>query len=119
VASSAPARAQRRSFRPVLQAGTVAGGGVGALGASITGHGGLAACTLAVAALAVIGELWIAKRRDDLLRRVATRPKTDPVVLRELSVYEAVRTGLLSSQDAAALLGSRPGGSSPARPDST
>jgi hypothetical protein len=93
-----------RLSRPVPRGAVFLGGTAGAGGAWLTGHGVIAVSTLLVTAVIIVAELWITKRRDDLFRMVATQRNPDPEVLRAVTAYEAVRSGLLSSEDAARLL---------------
>jgi hypothetical protein len=80
----------------------------GTAGASLTGHQVIAASAFVVTVLTVIGELWIGKRRDDVFSEIAMNPDADPLVLRELTIHEAVRAGLLSSEDTVRLLRAAP-----------
>jgi hypothetical protein len=95
-------------YRPlrgsVLRGVTLVGGVLGTTGASLSGHQIIAISTLLVTAAIIAVELWIAKRRDDLFGKLVSRSDVDPDVLRAVIVHEAVRSGLLSSQDAAKLL---------------
>jgi hypothetical protein len=93
----------------VLRGATLAGGVLGTTGASLSGHQVIAISTLLVAAAIIAWEQWIAKRRDDLFGRLVSRRDIDPDILRALTVHEAVRSGLLSSEDAARLLRGEPG----------
>lgn len=101
-AQSRPAK--QRVFRPMLGGIMLLSGALGTTGASLTGHQIIAIATLAVTVIAVAGEQWIAKRRDDLFRRMADDRAADPAVLRALTIHEAVRSGLLSSEDTVRLL---------------
>ena len=47
-------------------------------------------------------------RRDDVFSKVVMRREVDPAVLRALTVHEAVRSGLLSSEDTVRLLHAEP-----------
>jgi hypothetical protein len=95
---------RRVIVRPALRCATLLGGALGATGASLSGHQIIAISTLLVTAAIIAFELWIAKRRDDVFRKVVMRREVDPAVLRALTVHEAVRSGLLSSEDAMRLL---------------
>ena len=99
---------KHRVVRPMLGGITLLSGALGTTAAaSLTGHQGIALGALLVTVVSVgtiAAELWVAKRRDDLFRRVAVRRQPDPAVLRALTVHEAVRSGLLSSEDAVRLL---------------
>lgn len=99
---------KHRVFRPMVGGITLFSGALGTTAAaSLTGHQGIAlgGLLVTVVSLATIaGDLWIAKRRDDVFRRVAVGRRPNPAVLRALTVHEAVRSGLLSSEDAARLL---------------
>jgi len=92
------------AIRPVPRYIMFLGGTVGAVGAWLTGHNVIAVSALLVTAVLSAAELWIAKRRDDLFRTVVTQRRPDPDVLRALTTHEAVRSRLLSSEDAARLL---------------
>jgi hypothetical protein len=81
---------------------------VGALGASAAGQVDMAVGVFALTALALIGDLLAAALRDQMFRRVATKPRPDPCVLRELNIREAIRSGQLSSGDTANLLSRKP-----------
>jgi hypothetical protein len=94
-----------------MRGATLLGGALGATGASLDGHQVIALGTLLVTTATIAGELWIAKRRDDLFSKVATQHKVNPVVLRALTIHEAVRNGLLSSEDTVRLLLDEPDGS--------
>jgi hypothetical protein len=97
-----------RVIRPLASGAVFLSGALGTIGTSLTGHQDLAAGTLAVTALAIAAELWMAKRRDDQFRKVATTLKAGPPVLRALIIYEAVRSRQLTSEDAARLLENYP-----------
>jgi hypothetical protein len=79
-----------------------------ALGASAAGQVDIAVGVLALTALALAGDLLAAALRDETFRRIATKPKPELGVLRELNIREAIRSGHLSSEDAANLLGKTP-----------
>jgi len=95
-------------IRPALRGATIFGGASGAVSASLARHEGIAVGTLVTAVAAIAGNLWIAKRRDDLFRNVAAKSEADPAILRELTIHEAVRAGLLSSEDTVRLLRAEP-----------
>jgi hypothetical protein len=95
-------------IRPALRCVTLLSGALGATGASLSGHQIIAISTLLVTAAIIALELWIAKRRDDVFSKVVTRREVDPAVLRALTVHEAVRRGLLSSEDTVRLLRAEP-----------
>jgi hypothetical protein len=95
-------------IRPALRCVTLLGGALGATGASLSGHQIIAISTLLVTAAIIALELWIAKRRDDVFSKVVMRREVDPDVLRALTVHEAVRRGLLSSEDTVRLLRAEP-----------
>lgn len=107
------ARRPRREYqaaRPILRA---AGAASGALGASVAGQSDIAIGLLVLTALALAGDLAAAILRDQTFRTLAGQGKPDPQVLRELSIREAIRTGQLSSEDAATVLvGDPPAGQS-------
>lgn len=90
-----------------LRGVTVVGGVLGMTGASLSGHQIIAISTLLVTTAIIAVELWIAKRRDDLFSKLVSRRDVDPDILRALTVHEAVRSGILSSEDAAELLRGR------------
>jgi hypothetical protein len=96
------------SIRPVMRGVTLLGGALGTTGASLSGHQIVAIGTLLVTAAIIGAELWIAKRRDDVFSKIAMKPKVDPAVLRALTVHEAVRSGLLSSEDTVRILRPEP-----------
>lgn len=81
-----------------------AGGAVGAAGASAAGRSDIAIGLLALTALALAGDLAAAMLRDRAFRKIASKDKPDPEVLRELNIREAIRSGQLSSEDAASVL---------------
>jgi hypothetical protein len=81
---------------------------LGITGASLSGHQIIAISTLLVTAVVVAAELWIAKRRDDLVGKIVRRRDVDPAVVHALIVYEAVRNGSLSSEDTVRLLRPEP-----------
>jgi hypothetical protein len=58
--------------------------------------------------ITVIGELWTAKRRDDVFSRIAGQPDADIELLRQVTIHEAVRAGRLSSEDTVRLLRGTP-----------
>lgn len=95
---------KQRVFRPMLGGIMLLSGALGMTGASLSGHQIIAITTLAVTSVAIAGEQWIAKRRDDLFSRIAGERAADPALLRALTVHEAVRSGLLSSEDTVRLL---------------
>jgi hypothetical protein len=106
-----PQRAQREGrtdqnhiVRPVLRCVTLLGGALGSTGASLGGHQIIAISTLLVTAAIIAADLWIGKRRDDVFKKVVMQPEVNPAVLRALTVHEAVRSGLLSSEDTVRLL---------------
>jgi len=104
-----------RVARP-LRGITIASGVASAAGASLAGYPRVAVGAFVLAALTgltVIGELWVGKLRDDSFGRIAGRPDADPVILREFTIRDAVRARLLSSEDAARILGSRAEGDPP------
>jgi hypothetical protein len=99
-------------IRPVLRCVALLGGALGASGASLSGHQIVAVSTLLVTAAIIAAETWIAKRRDDAFNKVVMQREVDLAVLRALTVHEAVRSGLLSSEDTVRLLRAEPDGHS-------
>jgi hypothetical protein len=97
-------------IRPVMRCVTLVGGALGTTGASLSGHQLVAISTLLVTAAIIVLELWIAKRRDDVFSKVATKAEADVAVLRAITVHEAVRSGLLSSEDTVRILRTAPNG---------
>jgi hypothetical protein len=74
------------------------------LGASAAGQGNIAIGLLTLTTLALVGHLAAAMLRDQTFRKIASERKPDPRVLRELNIREAIRSGQLSSEDAASVL---------------
>jgi hypothetical protein len=89
---------------PILRVvGTISGAG-GAPGASAAGRGDIAIGLLALAAFALVGHQVTAMLRDQRFGKIASDQKTDRGILRELNIHEAIRSGQLSSEDAAIVL---------------
>jgi hypothetical protein len=86
-----------------------AGGAVGAAGASVEGRSDIAIGLLALPSLALAGNFAAAMLRDRAFRKIASKEKPDPEVLREFNIREAIRSGQLSSEDAASVLASTVG----------
>ena len=81
-----------------------ASGAGGAFAASAAGRNDIATGLLALTALTLAGHLTAAVLRDQRFGKIASEPKADPGVLRELNIREAIRSGQLSSKDAANVL---------------
>ena len=81
-----------------------ASGAGGAFAASAAGRNDIAIGLLALTALTLAGHLTAAVLRDQRFGKIASEPKADPGVLRELNIREAIRSGQLSSRDAAIVL---------------
>jgi hypothetical protein len=97
-------RQGQQAARPILRViGTTSGAG-GALGASAAGRSDIAIGLLALTALALVGHLAATMLRDQRFGKIASERETDPRVLRELNIREAIRSGQLTSEDAASVL---------------
>jgi hypothetical protein len=70
----------------------------------VAGRSDIAIGLLALTALALAGDHAAAMLRDRPFRKIAGKEKPDPEVLRELNIREAIRSGQLSSEDAASVL---------------
>jgi hypothetical protein len=97
-------RRRQQAPRPILRVIGTGGGAVGATGASVAGRSDIAIGLLALTTLALAGDLAAAMLRDRAFRKIASKEKPDPEVLRELNIREAIRSGQLSSEDAASVL---------------
>jgi hypothetical protein len=102
----------RKDLATHLRNATPLGGILGAASISLAGHQILAVGALVVTALVAViprvWELWLAKRRDDSFAKIASTPTPNLAALRESGIYEAVRSRILTSKDAARLLGAEP-----------
>ena len=96
-------------FRPILRiVGVIISGAGSAMGASVAGQGGIAIGVLALTGLALLGDLLAAMLRDHTFNRIAIDSNRDARVLRDLNIREAIRSGQLTSRDAASLLDKEP-----------
>lgn len=95
---------RQHAARHILRVIGAAGGAVGAAGASAAGRSDIAIGLLALTVLAFAGDLAAAMLRDRAFRKIASKDKPDLEVLRELNIREAIRSGQLSSEDAASVL---------------
>jgi hypothetical protein len=94
--------------------GVISGAG-SALGASAAGHDNIAIGVLVLTGLALLGDLLAAILRDHTFKRIAFESNPDARVLRELNIREAIRTGQLTSHDAANLLNNEPPDRTPSK----
>jgi hypothetical protein len=94
----------QQTTRPILRVIGTASGTVSAFGASLAGRDDIAIGLLTLIALALVGDLTAAMLRDRAFRKIASEGNAVPEVLRELNIREAIRSGQLSSEDAAIVL---------------
>lgn len=97
-------RTGRYAAHPILR---IIGATGGALGASVAGRDDIAIGLLGLTTLTLVIHLIAAILRDQRFEKIASKPRPNPQILRELNIREAIRSGQLSSGDAASVLAKR------------